>query len=87
MTDIELSDSYDSVEDIATSVIEKTKEAQNCSKEELKDKSIPVSAIDEAEMPLAIENDAEISQEKWDTLRSQIAAEIQSRGYIVDGIF
>lgn len=79
--DIILADGYDSVEDIATQVINNSAKAQDCNKDELE--IIPITAIDEAEMPTAIENADDISQNSWDTMRDLIKGEVQSQGYDV----
>lgn len=77
--DVTLTDGYNSVEDIATHVIEGSAEAQDCTTEELEE--IPITAIDEVEMSKAIENDDEISQESWDYMRRAIKVEVEHRGY------
>lgn len=80
--EVELADEYETVEDIAEAVIEKSAEAQDVSKDGLD--TIIINAIDEAEMPLAIENSDEISQESWDRMRYLIKREVQAKGYRVD---
>jgi hypothetical protein len=43
---------------------------------------IPVTAVDEAEMPKRL--DSAVHQSVWDSCREAIVSEIQSRGYRVD---
>lgn len=78
---IEFSEGYSSVNDIAEAVIENTAKAQGVETDSLE--QIPITAIDEAEMPKAIENDSEINQELWDKIRTQIRATIEEKGYVV----
>lgn len=74
--EVVLSDGYNSVRDIAEKVVEKTAEAQDVPVEELE--TVPVTAIDEAEMPEAIENSKEVSQETWDLIRSLVQSEVNA---------
>lgn len=80
--DVTLAEEYNSVEDIAQSVIEYSAEAQNVSQAELD--IIPITAIDEAEMPRAIENPDDISQNSWDRMRDLIKGTVESKGFSVN---
>lgn len=80
--DVKLAKGYDSVEDIADQVIENSADAQGCTTDELE--VIPITAIDEAEMPEAIENADSISQDSWDSMRDLIRSEVASNGYNVN---
>lgn len=82
--DVELADGYDSIEDIAQAVITNSVEAQeDC--DTIDDlEVVTIQAIDEAEMPKAIENSEEISQVSWDNMRQLISESIAAQGYQVD---
>lgn len=79
--EVELSEEYDSFEDVVQEVIRGSAEAQGLNEEMLE--TIPITAIDEAVMPEAIENDRQISQETWDNMRSLIRSEVSARGYTI----
>lgn len=72
----ELTEEYDDVEDIATSVIEGCKEAQDT-----EEPRIPITAIDEAELPKALVDD--VSQDTWDWYRQQVKVAVMEKGYDV----
>lgn len=80
--DVELAEGYDSITDIAEQVIENSAEAQNVSVDDLD--SVPITAIDEAEMPKAIENDKDISQASWDRMRDLISGAVELEGVTVN---
>lgn len=82
MDSVTLADEYESVEDIAEQVIEGVAEVVGMSPGEIEE--IPVTAIDEVEMPRAVANDGELSQEEWDMLRRRIRFAVEDQGYQVD---
>lgn len=81
----EFTDAYESIDDIATGVIEGCADAQETTVEELE--NIPVAAVDEVEMDKALKDPDSLTQEEWDSLRARICRVIQARGYHIDGIF
>jgi hypothetical protein len=80
--DIEFTDGYNSVSDIAEAVVQGCAEAQNCATEDVE--IVPITAIDEVEMDRALKNPDEVSQEQWDTLRRRIREEVMTLGPRVD---
>lgn len=79
--EIELTEEFDSLEDIVHTVIQNSAEAQELNKDTLE--TIPITAIDEGVMPYAIKNDREISQESWNNMRERIRSAVSARGYTI----
>ena len=83
--EVAFTEEYDDVEDVVDRIVEQTAEAQDMTEEGLReDGVIPITAIDEAEMPRALANPNNVSQETWDALRAFLRTEVEARGYTVD---
>lgn len=76
--DYEFTSEFDSISDIAQSVVEEVADAQDVSTDEVD--IVPVTAIDEAAMPRALVDPDSLPQAEWDNLRRAITAEVEALG-------